>query len=134
MSIQTIDPNTNKLVKSFEEMTDVAVNDAVAQAEKAFAVWRKTTYKERAQLLNKVAQLLRREKNFLAEMITLEMGKLISQAEGEIDLSADIIEYYANHGARFLADKPLDPEDLSGRCWFGNESKISGSYRNGTCY
>ena len=109
MSIQTIDPNTNKLVKSFEEMTDQAVNEAVAKAEKAFTNWRKTSYEERSQLLNKVAQLMRREKNSLAEMITLEMGKLISQAEGEIDLSADIIEYYANHGARFLADKPLDP-------------------------
>jgi len=109
MSIQTINPNTNKLVKSFEEMTDEAVNKAVAQAEKAFTGWRKTSYKERSQLLSKVAQLMRREKNSLAETITLEMGKLISQAEGEIDLSANIIEYYADHGAEFLADKPLDP-------------------------
>jgi len=109
MSIQTINPNTNKLVKSFEEMTDEAVNKAVAQAEKAFTGWRKTSYKERSQLLSKVAQLMLREKNSLAETITLEMGKLISQAEGEIDLSANIIEYYADHGAEFLADKPLDP-------------------------
>ena len=109
MSIQTINPNTIKLVKSFEEMTDEAVNKAVAQAEKAFTGWRKTSYKERSQLLSKVAQLMLREKNSLAETITLEMGKLISQAEGEIDLSANIIEYYADHGAEFLADKPLDP-------------------------
>jgi succinate-semialdehyde dehydrogenase / glutarate-semialdehyde dehydrogenase len=109
MSIQTINPNTNKLVKSFDEMTDAAVGDAVAQAEKAFIGWRKTGFKERSQLLNKVAQLMRKEKKSLAETITLEMGKLLSQAEGEIDLSANIIEYYANHGAEFLADKPLDP-------------------------
>jgi succinate-semialdehyde dehydrogenase/glutarate-semialdehyde dehydrogenase len=109
MSIQTVNPNDNKLVKSFEEMTDKAVNAAVTKAEKAFTNWRKTTYKQRAALLNQVAQLMRREKNHLAELITLEMGKLISQAEGEIDLSADIIEYYANNGAQFLADKPLDP-------------------------
>lgn len=109
MSIQTINPNTNTLVKSFEEMTDKAVNAAVTQAEKAFATWRKTSYKERAELLNKVAQMMRRKKDFLAALITLEMGKLISQAEGEIDLSANIIEYYANHGEKFLADKPLDP-------------------------
>jgi succinate-semialdehyde dehydrogenase/glutarate-semialdehyde dehydrogenase len=109
MSIQTINPNTNTLVQSFKEMTDEAVNAAVAQAEKAFISWRKTSYQERSQLLNKVAQLMRREKDSLAILITLEMGKLISQAEGEIDLSADIIEYYANHGAAFLADQPLDP-------------------------
>ena len=109
MSIQTVNPNTNTLVKSFEEMTDQAVNAAVSQAGKAFAAWRKTGYSERAELLNKVAQLMRRNKDFLAALITLEMGKLISQAEGEIDLSANIIEYYADHGEKFLADKPLDP-------------------------
>lgn len=38
------------------------------------------------------------------------MGKLLAQAEGEIDLSADIIDYYADHGEAFLADKVLDPE------------------------
>jgi len=109
MSIQTINPNTNKVVKSFEEMSEKAVDEAVALAEQAFTSWSKTTFKERAQLLNKVAQLMRREKTVLAEMITLEMGKIISQAEGEIELSANIIEYYANHGEHFLADKPLDP-------------------------
>jgi succinate-semialdehyde dehydrogenase/glutarate-semialdehyde dehydrogenase len=38
------------------------------------------------------------------------MGKLIAQAEGEIDLSADILDYYADNGEVFLADKVLDPE------------------------
>jgi succinate-semialdehyde dehydrogenase/glutarate-semialdehyde dehydrogenase len=38
------------------------------------------------------------------------MGKLLSQAEGEIDLSADILDYYADNAEGFLADKVLDPE------------------------
>jgi succinate-semialdehyde dehydrogenase/glutarate-semialdehyde dehydrogenase len=109
MSIQTVNPNTNTLVKSFEEMTDKAVNAAVAQAGQAFAAWKKTSYSKRSELLNKVAQLMRRDKDLLAALITLEMGKLISQAEGEIDLSANIIEYYADHGEKFLADKSLEP-------------------------
>jgi succinate-semialdehyde dehydrogenase/glutarate-semialdehyde dehydrogenase len=109
MSIQTINPNNNELLRSFEEMTDQAVENAVSQAEKTFKNWRKTSYAERSSLLNKVAQLMRRSKNVLAELITLEMGKLISQAEGEIDLSADIIAYYADNGARFLEDQTLDP-------------------------
>jgi len=109
MSIQTINPNTNTLIRSFEEMTETELEAAVAGAEKAFASWRKTSYDERAQLLYQVAKLMRRKKNALAELITMEMGKLISQAEAEIDLSANIIEYYADHGKRFLADKTLDP-------------------------
>ena len=53
---------------------------------------------------------MRDQKQYLAKLITMEMGKLISQAEGEVTLSADILDYYADNGAKFLADKPLAPE------------------------
>ena len=110
MSIQTINPNTNLSVKSFEEMTDQAVDAAVAQAVKAFNDWKKTTYEERAHLLRQVAKLMRDKKEVLAAVITLEMGKIISQAEGEIALSADIFDYYADNSAAFLADRTLSPD------------------------
>lgn len=82
----------------------------VAKAQLAFTAWKKTNYQQRADLLHKVATLLRAKKSELAKTITLEMGKLIAQAEGEIDLSANIFDYYADHGEEFLADKVLDPE------------------------
>ena len=110
MSIHTINPNTNKTVKSFEEMTDKTVDAKVAKAQLAFTNWKKTSYQQRADLLHKVATLMRNKKSELAKTITLEMGKLLAQAEGEIDLSADIFDYYADHGETFLADKVLDPE------------------------
>ena len=110
MPIQTTNPATNKVIKSFEEMTDTAVDKAIGQAAKAFETWKKTSFQQRKTLLHKVADLLRSKKEVLAPMITLEMGKLISQAEGEILLSADIFDYYANHGEKFLADTPLNPE------------------------
>jgi len=109
MSIQTINPSTNKTEKSFEEMTEKVVDEAVAQAAKAYDHWKKTSYAERATLLHKVAQLMRERKSALAKIITMEMGKLIAQAEAEITLSASIIDYYAEHGAAFLADKELNP-------------------------
>ena len=110
MSIQTINPNTNKTVQSFEEMTDKAVDAAVVQAAKAFDNWKKTTYQQRAVLLHKVADLMREKKDLLAKLITLEMGKLIAQAESEIILSADIFDYYATNAEEFLADKILNPK------------------------
>jgi len=110
MSIQTVNPSTNKRVKSFEEMTAKTVDAKVAQAQLAFVDWKKTSYQQRALLLHKVATLMRVKKFELAKTITLEMGKLIAQAEGEIDLSADIFDYYADHGETFLADKALDTE------------------------
>ena len=110
MSIQTVNPNTNKVVKSFEEMSDKAVDDAVAQAESAYTNWRKTSYEQRAVVLHKVASLMREKKEQLATLITLEMGKLFAQAEGEVILSADIIDYYATHAKKFLVDKHLSPD------------------------
>jgi succinate-semialdehyde dehydrogenase/glutarate-semialdehyde dehydrogenase len=110
MSIQTVNPNTNKTVTSFEEMTEKTVDAKVANAQLVFTYWKETSYQQRADLLHKVAMLMRIKKSELAKTITLEMGKLLAQAEGEIDLSADILDYYANHGETFLADKVLDPE------------------------
>ncbi|MFD2865524.1 NAD-dependent succinate-semialdehyde dehydrogenase [Mucilaginibacter antarcticus] len=110
MSIQTINPYNNKVVKSFEEMSDKAVEAAVAQAEKAYTSWRKTSYEQRAVVLHKVASLMREKKEQLATLITLEMGKLFAQAEAEVILSADIIDYYAKHAKKFLGDKHLSPE------------------------
>jgi succinate-semialdehyde dehydrogenase/glutarate-semialdehyde dehydrogenase len=110
MSIQTVNPNKNQTVKSFEEMTEKTVDAKVAKAHLAYANWKETSYQQRANLLHKVAKLMRNKKSELAKTITLEMGKLLSEAEGEIDLSADIIDYYADNAEGFLADKVLDPE------------------------
>lgn len=110
MAIQTTNPATNKILKSFDEMTDKQVDDAIVQAANTFQDWKKTSYSERAAVLNKVASLMREKKTALATLITLEMGKLFSQAEGEVELSANILDYYAKNGEAFLADKKLEPE------------------------
>jgi succinate-semialdehyde dehydrogenase/glutarate-semialdehyde dehydrogenase len=110
MSIQTVNPNTNKTVKSFDEMTEKTVDAKVEKAHLAYANWKETSYQQRADLLHKVAEIMRVKKSELAKTITLEMGKLFSEAEGEIDLSADILDYYADNAEGFLADKVLDPK------------------------
>ncbi len=99
------------MVKSFEEMTEQEIENAVSGAHKTYQDWKKTSYYERAKLLHKVAALMREKKSMLAKLITLEMGKLIAESEGEIELSANIIDYYATNGAAFLADRPLTIEE-----------------------
>ncbi len=109
MSIQSTNPATNIVVKTFEEMSEIALNQSIAKSVETFASWKKTAYSKRAELLHNVAGLLRKKKTALAQLITLEMGKLVAQAEGEIKLSAEIFDYYANHAEAFLADKILNP-------------------------
>ena len=109
MSIQTVNPTTNKVLESFTEMTDAQVDKAVTKAAIAYENWKQTDYKTRADILHKVAGLMREKKDILAKMITLEMGKLLAHAEGEIKLSAEIFDYYASNAEIFLADKILHP-------------------------
>ena len=109
MAIQTINPATHKVEKTFTEMTDEEVDKAVAQSAATFEEWKRTDFKIRAEILHKVAGLLREKKKDLAKMITTEMGKLVAQAEGEIKLSAEIFDYYANNAEGFLVDKILSP-------------------------
>ena len=110
MSIKTTNPATNKVLKSFEEMTEKQVDDAITLSSTTYKQWKKTSYADRATLLHRVAKLMREQKTKLAELITLEMGKIISQSESEIDLSANILDYYADNAETFLADKKLNPE------------------------
>jgi succinate-semialdehyde dehydrogenase/glutarate-semialdehyde dehydrogenase len=111
MPIQTINPFNNEIAKSFEEMSSTDVKVAISIADETFQSWRKTTFSERAALLHSVAQLMRAQKDHLSKLITLEMGKLLAQSYGEIELSADIIDYYATNGESFLEDQVLEPND-----------------------
>jgi succinate-semialdehyde dehydrogenase/glutarate-semialdehyde dehydrogenase len=83
MSIQTTNPATNKVLKSFDEMTDEQVVEAAIEKSNTFSqTWKKTSYDDRAKVLHKVAELMRQRKDEFAELITLEMGKL-AQAGGK---------------------------------------------------
>lgn len=76
---------------SFPAHTNSEVEEAIARAHSTYHVWRLSTFRERAAVLRKVADLMRRRIEPLAAMITLEMGKLIEHSRGETLLSADIL-------------------------------------------
>jgi succinate-semialdehyde dehydrogenase/glutarate-semialdehyde dehydrogenase len=98
MSIQTVNPLNNQFIKSFEEMSDSAIDKAVTQAASTFQIWKKSSYKQRGDLLHKVAKLMREKKETLALMITLEMGKLLVQVE-----SADL-PFSGTKGAGYVRE------------------------------
>lgn len=107
MPIQTVNPYNNKVVKTFDEISDEMLEKKIAKAHKAYQSWKNTTVKDRAALLQKVAEIMRTKKAELSSLITLEMGKLIAQSEAEIDMCASVYEYYAQNAEAFLKDKPL---------------------------
>lgn len=111
MPIQTTNPFNNKVVKTFAEISDEVLEKKIAKAHKAYQSWKTTDVKARAALLQKVADLMRKRKTELAQLITLEMGKLIAQSESEIDMCASVYEYYAQNAEAFLKDKPIPIKD-----------------------
>jgi succinate-semialdehyde dehydrogenase/glutarate-semialdehyde dehydrogenase len=114
MEYQTVNPFNNKLVKTFDEITDKTLEDKIATATSCFATWRLKSYADRAKIVNKAAKLLLEQADQFAKVMTLEMGKRISEAKGEVEFSAQILSYYAKNAERFLANVKLHPEHGEG--------------------
>lgn len=110
MPYESINPYDGKLLESFKEHTDKELEAAVSTAATCFTMWRQKSFAERAAVTAKAAALMRASVDEFARPITLEMGKRIDEARGEVMLSADIIDYYANHAERFLAPETLLPD------------------------
>lgn len=111
MAYATINPFTGELVKEFPNATDTEVTQAIESAHQAFLSWRTTPFSDKAAVLTKAAHILRDSKPAYAKLLTLEMGKVTAEAEAEVELSAQIFEYYAEHAERLLAPQKLPVAD-----------------------
>jgi succinate-semialdehyde dehydrogenase/glutarate-semialdehyde dehydrogenase len=108
MPYQTINPFTEKLVKTFPEQTDEQLQSIIAQAEDTYSNdWSKRSLADRKKILKNAVKIFREKHEEFAQYITLEMGKLLTESRGEVDLSADILEYYADNAEAFLAPEKL---------------------------
>lgn len=107
MSIQTTNPYTGQVVKSFRPINDDELEHKISDAHKAYDSWKTTPIAERAKYVHKVSELMLERKHELAKIITLEMGKLIAQSEAEIEMCASVYAYYAKNAEEFLKDKEV---------------------------
>ncbi|BBE70454.1 NAD-dependent succinate-semialdehyde dehydrogenase [Oharaeibacter diazotrophicus] len=107
MAYATVNPFTGQLVKTFPDATDAEVQAAIAAADAAFQGWRRTSFADRAAVMRQAATILRRDADAFARLLTLEMGKLFVEAKAEVELSAEIFEYYADNAERLLEPEAL---------------------------
>ncbi len=109
MQYQTINPFTEEIIKTFPNHTDAQLQESIARAEAVYeSDWRVRTPDERKAVVKKAAAILREKLDEFAKPITLEMGKLFREAQAEVTLSADILDYYADNAATFLAPRKLN--------------------------
>lgn len=104
---RTQNPATGELIEEFPYATDDDIQQAMADAAKAYTSWSALAMAERGSILSKLADLFEENAEELAAQATLEMGKNSREAIGEVKYCARIIRYYATEGERLAADQEL---------------------------
>ncbi|MFT8549134.1 NAD-dependent succinate-semialdehyde dehydrogenase, partial [Liquorilactobacillus satsumensis] len=110
MAYKTINPYTNELVKEYPTATSAEIEAALEKGDALYHKWRQEPAAGRAAKLHEIAALLRKNAEELAKVLVVDMGKLINEARGEVELCAIIADYFADHGAEMLKPTPLSSQ------------------------
>jgi len=108
MAIATTNPANGELLKSFESLTQEQIEHKLQLAASAFQSHRRTSFAERARMMLRAAEILEKEKDECARLMTLEMGKTLRSAVAEAAKCATGCRYYAENAERFLADELVE--------------------------
>lgn len=107
----SINPANGETISSLPWATTAEVDIAISLADTAFRQWRKTPVAQRADALRAIGRTLRERAEEMAQCITREMGKPINQARGEVAKSANLCDWYAEHGPAMLATEATQVEN-----------------------
>ncbi|MFC1800580.1 aldehyde dehydrogenase family protein [Nanoarchaeota archaeon] len=101
-TFQSLNPTTGKSLGTFQKGNEKDIIKAIDSAEKAYPQWSSTPAPKRGEILLKAAQILRKRKKELSQLVTKEMGKVIIEGEGDVQEAIDICEYMAGEGRRLF--------------------------------
>lgn len=110
MTVEAVNPATGRKIKSYEQLDRQGVKERIEQADERFRSWRRTSFAERAKLMNKAAEVLEKNKEEYARLMTREMGKVIKEARSEVEKCAWVCRYYAEHAEDFLKDEYIETD------------------------
>ena len=108
MAIATTNPATGEVLKTFAPLTASQVEAKLALATETFSTFKKLTFAQRGAMMSKAADILDSEKEAVAKLMTLEMGKTFKSAVDEAVKCAWACRYYAEKAEKFLADEIVD--------------------------
>ncbi len=110
MKFLSINPANNQLLKRFPTLSKAQLAEVLKKAEFGFAINRTSSIKNRARRMHTMAALLRENQIPLAKLMSMEMGKPITEGKAEIEKCAKVCEYYANNTKHFLKDEVINTE------------------------
>lgn len=108
MAISTVNPATGEVVKTFAPLSPDEIEKKIALSTSTFCAYRHSSFADRTQKMLRSADILEREKEDCARLMTLEMGKPFKAAVAEAAKSATACRYYAKNAERFLADEAIE--------------------------
>ncbi|MFE0487006.1 MULTISPECIES: NADP-dependent succinic semialdehyde dehydrogenase [Streptomyces] len=112
MPLATVNPATGETLRTFDALDAEEVERRLAAAEAAFRTHRTTSFAERARLLRAAADLLQADEREIAEVMTTEMGKPVTQARAEAAKCVKAMRWYADHAEGLLADEEPAEADV----------------------
>ena len=118
MAIATVNPATGETIKTFDPLSVEELDAKLARADAAFRSYRLTTFAQRAGWLKAAADILDKEADAVAAVMTTEMGKTLKAAKAEALKCAKACRFYAEHAEAFLADEPADPDAVGAKSAF----------------
>lgn len=107
---QSVNPYTNEAFASYDNPTSKQIDEAINLAHALYKKWRHEEPASRAEILHDIANALKEHEDELAKMMTLEMGKLLSESKEEVELCVSICNYYADHGPEMLKPTKLNSD------------------------
>lgn len=110
MAYISINPANGETLQELPPWSAIELDTALSIVADAMPRWQATALAERCDLLRRVAEVLRHRRDELARLITLEMGKLLGEAKGEIEKCAWVCDYYADNAPELLADEVIDSD------------------------
>jgi len=110
MAIATINPATGETLKTYEPLSDEALEDKIARAAAAWSSYRLTTPEQRVGWLSAAAGVLDEDVDTVAELMTTEMGKTLASAKAEVAKCAKALRWYAERGPAMLEPRKYDAD------------------------
>lgn len=104
-TIATVNPLTEEVLHVYELMSDDEATQVIEKSHSAFLDWRLRSLEDRAAVMSRIAEELRSSAEEFAQLMTNEVGKLLSDSRSEIELCAGICDYTAKNGPKVLADE-----------------------------
>jgi succinate-semialdehyde dehydrogenase/glutarate-semialdehyde dehydrogenase len=116
--IQTVNPATGQVVQTYSSFTASEIQSRLGKASESYSWWRQQELSKRAELVFALAKEFRAQKDSLAELMTLEMGKSHKEGVSEIEKCADTFDYFAKNASHFLKPEPVPIEGLQAEVHF----------------